>query len=86
MADFTAGMALMLKYQRMRLTLDELSQELGLAKNTLYNLISAGQCPVPTYAEGNRRFADVRDVGEFLDRQRNAAIKAFNAAQARHAA
>lgn len=83
---FTAAMALMLKYQRMRLTLEEVAAELGLAKNTLYNLIAAGEFPVPTYVDGKRRYADVRDVGEYLDRKREEAVTAFEAAQERSAA
>lgn len=83
---FTAAMALMLKYQRLRLTLEEVAAELGLAKNTLYNLIAAEEFPVPTYVDGKRRYADVRDVGEYLDRMRAEALAAFQAAQERRVA
>lgn len=83
---FTAAMALMLKYQRMRLTLEEVAAELGLAKNTLYNLIAAEEFPVPTYLDGKRRYADVRAVGEYLDRRHEEAAAAFERAQERRAA
>lgn len=85
-AAFTAAMALMLKYQRMRLTMDEVADELGIARNTLANQRARGDDIVPTYLEGNRRYADVRDVGEYLDRQRAAARVAFDAAQQKRAA
>lgn len=83
---FTAAMALMLKHQRMRLTLEEVSAELNIVKNTAYNLLAAGTFPVPTYLEGNRRYADVRDVGAYLDQRREDAGMAFKAAQERMAA
>ena len=53
-----------------RLTLAQLAEFLHVAESTLYNQISAGACPVPTYREGKVRFADVRDVAEYLDRAR----------------
>lgn len=84
--SFTAAMALMLKYQRMRLNLEEVAAELGLAKNTLYNLIAAEDFPVPTYLDGKRRYADVRDVGEYLDRMREAAVDEWNKVQERRVA
>ncbi len=83
---FTAAMALMLKYQRLRLTLEEVAGELDIARNTAYNMRSAGTFPVPTYLEGNRRYADVRDVGAYLDQRREEAVMAFKAAQERRAA
>lgn len=77
LTGFTAGMALMLKYQRMRLTFDELATELGLSVGTLYNLHSADALPVPTYKEGAKRYCDVRDLGEYLDKKRTEAVEAF---------
>ena len=79
--QWSASMALMLKYQRVRITLDELANELGRARNTLYNELAAGTLCVPTYIEGRTRYADVRDVGAYLDAQRNAALAAFESAQ-----
>lgn len=83
---FTAAMALMLKYGRLRLSLEEIAAELGLARNTLYNLRASGECPVPTYIEGNRVYADVRDVGAHLDQCREEAVSAFEVARERMAA
>lgn len=79
---FTAAMMLALKYQRMRLNLEEVAAELGLARNTLYNLIGSGEFPVPTYLANGRRYADVRDVGEYLDQCRDEARAAFEKAKA----
>lgn len=50
-----------------RLTLDELAQALDRAKNTIYNQVSKGTFEVPTYLDGGKRFADVRDVATYLD-------------------
>lgn len=50
-----------------RLTLDQLAEVLGMAKNTIYNQTSAGTFPIPTYIDGNKRFADYRDVATYLD-------------------
>ena len=55
------------KYGRARLTMDELAAELGWARNTVYNQVSAGTFPVATYVDGGRRWADVRDVASYLD-------------------
>ncbi len=53
-----------------RLSAEQLADVLGVTKPTLYNQISAGTCPVKTYLEGGKRFADYRDVAEHFDRAR----------------
>ena len=70
---FSAAMALMLKYQRMRLTVSEVAAELGIAVNTIYNRRAQGDFGVPTYEDGGKVFADVRDLGDYLDRLREEA-------------
>ncbi len=50
-----------------RLGVDQLAQVLGITKGALYNQISAGTCPVKTYLDGGKRWADYRDVAEHLD-------------------
>lgn len=50
-----------------RLNVDQLAQVLGITKGALYNQISAGTCPVKTYLDGGKRWADYRDVAEHLD-------------------
>lgn len=51
----------------LRLSLDQLAAVLCMAKNTIYNQVSAGTFGVPTYMDGNKRFADYRDVANYLD-------------------
>lgn len=36
-------------------------------KGALYNQMSAGTCPVKTYMDGGKRWADYRDVAKHLD-------------------
>ena len=50
-----------------RLSMEQLAQVLCVSKQTLYNQISAGSCPVKTYLDGGRRFADYRDVAAHFD-------------------
>lgn len=56
-----------------RLTVEQLAEVLGLKPGTVYNQISAQTFPVPTYVEGNKRFADYRDVASHLDQCRGRA-------------
>lgn len=53
-----------------RMNMDQLAAMMEIVPPTLYNQISAGSCPVKTYREGKSRFADVRDVAEYLDQVR----------------
>ena len=50
-----------------RLNADQLAHVLGITKGALYNQISAGTCPVKTYLDGGKRWADYRDVAAHLD-------------------
>ena len=50
-----------------RLTVDQLGEVLTIEPRTIYNQISSNSFPVPTYKDGNRRFADFRDVASHLD-------------------
>ncbi len=54
----------------LRLTMEQLAEVLDLAKGTLYNKVTAGACPVPTYVDGNKRWADHRDVAKHFDDMR----------------
>lgn len=53
-----------------RLSVQRLAEVLGIAEGTIYNQISAEAFPIPTYKEGKARWADVRDVAEYLDMMR----------------
>lgn len=59
-----------------RLSIDQLAQVLGMAKGTIYNQISAETFPVPTYVDAKQRWADYRDVAEYLDRCRPTSTRA----------
>ena len=41
---------------------------------TVQNEISAGTCPVPMWKDGATWFCHVRDVAEWMDRERDAAL------------
>jgi hypothetical protein len=51
----------------MRLNMEQLAEVLGIAKASLYNQLSAGTCPVKTYLDGGKRYADYQHVAEHLD-------------------
>lgn len=51
----------------LRLTTDQLADVLGISKASLYNQVSAGTCPVKTYLDGGKRYADYQHVAEHLD-------------------
>lgn len=62
--------ALAEKYGRFRLTLSEVATELGIAEQTLRNRMSRGEFKW-IYSDGGRlRFADARDVAQYLDSAR----------------
>ena len=50
-----------------RLTMPDLAKVLGIAHGTLRNRQSAGTLRVRTYVDGGTRYADYRDVAEYLD-------------------
>lgn len=56
-----------------RLNAEKLAEFLSITKPALYNLISAGSCPVPTYLDAGKRYADFRDVAKHLDECRERA-------------
>ena len=57
----------------LRLNAGQLAEGLGITKPALYNQISAGTCPVKTYVESGKRWADYRDVAEYFDSVRQQA-------------
>lgn len=58
----------------LRLTTDQLAEVLGISKASLYNQVSAGTCPVKTYLDGGKRYADYQHVAEHLDACRELAV------------
>lgn len=74
MNQFSSAMFLGLKYQRMTISLEEACSEIGLKASTGANQISAGTFPLPSRKEGGKRVVDIRDLAEYLDNQRKAAL------------
>lgn len=64
---------LFMEFGRPRIGMKELSSVLGLSITYVNNVAASGGLPVKTYTEGGRRWADVRDVGEYLDAMRERA-------------
>lgn len=58
---------------KLQLSLDEVCEAIGYAKQTAYNEISAGAFPVPMQKRAGKWVADIRDVAEYLDAERTAA-------------
>ena len=56
-----------------RLTVEQLASVLHMARNTVYNQVASGTFAVSTYVDGNKRFADYRDVATYLDHCRERA-------------
>ncbi len=51
----------------LRLTMDQLGEALGMAKQTIFNKIAKSEFEVPTYMDAGKRYADFRDVASYLD-------------------
>ena len=51
----------------LRLSLEQLGQELDMSAGSIRNQISEGRFPVLTYLDQGRRWADYRDVAAHLD-------------------
>lgn len=54
----------------LRLSVDQIADALGLARNTIYNQIAQGTFRVKTYVDGGKRYADYRDLAAYLDEAR----------------
>ncbi|MBU9207797.1 helix-turn-helix transcriptional regulator [Burkholderia multivorans] len=50
-----------------RMTLPQLAQLLHMSEGTIRNQVSAETFPIPTYKEGNARFAAYDAVADYLD-------------------
>lgn len=58
---------------RMYLSIGELCDAIGYAKQTAYNEISAGRFPIPMQKRAGKLMADIRDVAAYLDDAREKA-------------
>jgi hypothetical protein len=56
-----------------RMNMEQLAHALCLAPSSLHGRIARGEAMVPTYVDGKMRYADTRDVAEYLDRLREQA-------------
>lgn len=59
--------AIIVEKYGLRLSVEQLSDALGIAKTTIYNQIAQGTFKVKTYVDGGKRFADYRDFATYLD-------------------
>lgn len=53
-----------------RVNMAKLAIILGYEPKSLHNRIARGELSLPTYVDGKERFADTRDVAEYLDTMR----------------
>ena len=77
--SITTTLFLMEKYGP-RMTMEQLGQALGLATPSIHNRIGRGELAIPTYVDGKLRYADTRDVAEYLDLKRQEALRHFRVA------
>lgn len=73
-----AQMVLIEKYG-LRANLDQLSAILETTTPNIRRKISEATFEIPTYLDGGKRWADIRDVAEYLDRRRQEARQAHGA-------
>lgn len=62
-----ADIFLAMKYERLVMRLEEVCHEIGAEVGTVRNKMSAGTFPIKMRKEGKYVYADVRDVGKYLD-------------------
>jgi len=65
--------AWLLEHYGPRLSLKQVAEVLQLGLSTINNRVSDGTLGVRTYLDGGRRFADSRDVAEYLEGLRDTA-------------
>lgn len=63
----------------LRVDLDQLATVLDTTPPNLRRKISDGSFEIPTYLDGGKRWADTRDVADYLDRRRQEARLAHGA-------
>jgi predicted DNA-binding transcriptional regulator AlpA len=55
---------------KLTLSIGEVCEAIGYAKQTAYNEIGVGAFPIPMQKRAGKWVADIRDVAEFLDAAR----------------
>jgi len=71
-------MVLIEKYG-LRVDLERLAVILDTTPPNIRRKISEDSFEIPTYVDGNKRWADIRDVAEYLDRRREEARQVHGA-------
>lgn len=74
-----AAIYLSMKHKKLTITLTEACSELGISVGTAHNKISNGTFPLPTRLAGKSRVVDVRDLGQYIDDERERARQEFGA-------
>jgi len=67
--------AYLIEKHGLRLSLKQLGEELAMSAGSIRNQISEDRFPIPTYLDQGQRWADHRDVADYLDQKRAAAKK-----------
>lgn len=57
---------------KMRIGTVDLATVLDLHPQTIRNAVAEKSFKIPTYLDGHLRYADLRDVADYLDKKRNA--------------
>lgn len=73
--------AYLMEKHGLRLDLEALAKELDTTPANLRRRISLEDFEIPTYLDGGRRWADVRDVAAYLDQRRAQALQAHQQAR-----
>lgn len=68
-------LALMLQADGPLMTLEQVADLLEIAPRSLENNIYAQKCPIPMFKVGSKFKAHVRDVAQYIDSQRDAAME-----------
>ena len=74
--SLTTRMHLLDKYG-MRLSMEELAQELGTTVQVIRNRQTEGDFPIPTYLDGSRRFAAYEAVAQYFDDMYERSLREF---------
>ncbi|UNV91810.1 MULTISPECIES: hypothetical protein [unclassified Comamonas] len=51
----------------LRLNTAQIAEVMGITKAAVHNKVSDGTMPIKTYVDSGKRWADYRDVAEYID-------------------
>lgn len=72
--------AFLMEKHGLRTDLEALANILDTTPSNLRRRISLGDFEIPTYVDGGKRWADIRDVASYLDARRDQAREAHQVA------